>query len=70
MTEMPANTARPIGSTDSFLPGIANAAVANAVDDADESAWLAAAAVAEAADVEDAGTEPKDTDEVTAPAPF
>ena len=26
MTEMPAKTARPIGSTDSFLPGIWNAA--------------------------------------------
>jgi hypothetical protein len=34
MTEIPANTARPIGRTDSFLPGIANAACVEELEEA------------------------------------
>jgi len=48
ITEIPANTPRPMGKTESFLPGMAKAAV-----DADS---LAAAAVPEAAPVEVADT--------------
>ena len=51
ITEMPANTPRPIGSTISFLPGIWNAAAAVALaDGAESAAALAEAAAAEAED--------------------
>jgi hypothetical protein len=48
MTEMPAKTPSPIGSTESCLPGSANAAAAVVLALGVVSAWLAAAAVAPA----------------------
>jgi len=49
MTEMPAKTPRPIGSTESFFPGRVKAAAAEGVDDdstaaADAADWSAGAA--------------------------
>ena len=49
MTEMPANTPRPIGKTDSFFPGSVKAAW--------EEALAAAAEAAEADDTESAADE-------------
>lgn len=57
MTEIPANTPRPIGRTDSFFPGISNAAVADpdaSAAAADAEATESEAATVDAADVADA----------------
>jgi hypothetical protein len=56
MTEMPANTPSPIGSTESCLPGSTNACVALADDDGAESAAELGLAPADDAAVADAAS--------------
>jgi len=59
MTEIPAKTPSPMGSTDNFFPGSVNAAVAEFVD---------CAAAAETDVVESAAADPDGVDKVTAEA--
>ncbi len=58
MTEIPANTPNPIGSTDSVVPGSWNFAAlevaVSAAEVADDPDWLAASAAAVAVGVPDA----------------
>lgn len=49
MTEMPANTPRPMGSTSSFLPGIATAELLGAASLAVVPDWFCASGAGEAA---------------------
>lgn len=72
MTEIPAKTPRPIGRTDSVLPGIAKAAAADGDDDALEDAsagWAIPETMAVGEEVEEASLEPGAPAEVVAVAP-